>query len=432
MVPLPLLQQIGRELVDCIDQNAQQSLRKTDFQRTVLDLFADAGPLLTEFQGHFEEMKELEKKRAALQELASKREREEDLLHFQIEEIEKLSLKKGEEEALFEEYGRLANSQEIGSKIEMLIDQLSEGSDPLLFRLSHLQKTGDSLLKFDASLESPLQLLSQATICLSEALHAFQLQHNQLENDPRRLEFLETRLSEITRLKRKYGNSFEEIDAFHATLKEKAYNLTSLEEEIEKTNEALESAKQATSEAVVKLTETRKTHALHLQTLLTTHLNALNMPGAEVEIEVLPQARHLFGEDLVQFWIRANAGEHPALVKEHSSGGEVSRLLFAIKLALAEKNDTPTLLFDEIDANVGGETASLIGEKLKELGQVRQVICITHFPQVAWGSNDHFCVQKVTKEGRTLTEISHLDPEMRSQELLRMVGGKNLFPSFTK
>ena len=150
------------------------------------------------------------------------------------------------------------------------------------------------------------------------------------------------------------------------------------------------------------------------------------MSGAELLIEITSQPRAQTGDDLVQFWLKANTGEHPGLVKEHSSGGELSRLLFAIKIALAEKNNTPTLIFDEIDANVGGKTASIIGEKLQELGQCRQVICITHFPQVASKADEHFGVQKVEAQGRTLTEIKHLTKKQREQELLRMIGGKQL------
>ena len=185
-------------------------------------------------------------------------------------------------------------------------------------------------------------------------------------------------------------------------------------------------AKSEADQAAQKLTAKRKESATRLQKTLTTHLQMLNMSGAEVIIEITPQQRNNAGDDTVQFWLKANTGEHPGLVKEHSSGGELSRLLFAIKIALAEKNNTPTLIFDEIDANVGGKTASIIGDKLAELGTCRQVICITHFPQVASKAEEHFGVQKIETDGRTLTEIKHLSKKQREQEMLRMIGGKEL------
>ena len=148
------------------------------------------------------------------------------------------------------------------------------------------------------------------------------------------------------------------------------------------------------------------------------------MPKAEVEIRLLPKTRSHLGDDHIEFWLKANPGEHPGLVKEHASGGELSRLLFAIKISLAAKNQTPTLLFDEIDANVGGTTAAKIGEKLKQLSDHRQVVCITHFPQTASKADTHFAVMKEEKEERTITSIEKLTSEEREKELLRMVGSE--------
>ena len=188
------------------------------------------------------------------------------------------------------------------------------------------------------------------------------------------------------------------------------------------TEKQLAEAEKNTKLYAQELSLNRKETAERLQEILTFQLQSLNMAGAEVTIETLPHPRSQSGDDAVQFWLKANTGEHPGLVKEHSSGGELSRLLFAMKTTLAEKNNTPTLIFDEVDSNVGGKTASIMGDKLQELGKHRQVICITHFPQVASKADTHFNVQKFEENGRTKTKIALLSTKDREKEILRMLG----------
>lgn len=410
MAPLPLLQKIGNALIDLIGQHAHQTLRTADSQRALVDRFGDVqlGP----FQQAYEQEKSCQKR---LDELSKVTSRDEEMWRFQLDEIQSVGLKDGEEEALFEKHHRLAHSNELSEKIDMMIKGLSESSLP---QLACYSKACGSLLKDTSA------LIHDAQVSLAEALRT--LQSYDLENDPQSFQALENRLSDISRLKRKYGQTFAEIEAYRQKLCFELSRLENLSEEIEKAQKELKKAHEETDKAAHALSLKRKQAAAALQKTLTEQLQSLNMPGAELIIEISPQARQQSGDDLIQFFLKANQGEHPGLVKEHSSGGELSRLLFAIKIALAEKNDTPTLIFDEIDANVGGKTAAIIGEKLHELGKCRQVICITHFPQVASKSDCHFSVQKTEKDGRTLTEIKPLSKKEREQELLRMIGGKSI------
>ncbi|MBS0627884.1 MAG: DNA repair protein RecN, partial [Verrucomicrobia bacterium] len=174
------------------------------------------------------------------------------------------------------------------------------------------------------------------------------------------------------------------------------------------------------------LNRKRNLSAKNLRSRLEQELDSLNMASTGVDIKIEPQNRSATGEDSVFFWLEANLGEAPTSVKDHSSGGELSRLLLALKLCLAEKNSIPTLIFDEIDANVGGKTAKMIGEKLLTLSSHHQVICITHFPQVASFASHHLLVQKNSLDNRTFSTIKSLDKKTKQEELLRMLGGNDL------
>lgn len=422
-VPLPFLQKIGSQLIDLIDQSAHYTLRKQELQREILDRYSDIKQELTDFQFFFQKEKKLKEELQFLNVKAIEKEREEGTLCFHIEEIESLKLEEKEEEELFQKVQLLSHSEELNEKIGILIGELGESEEALIPQLARLQKVGDSVLKYDPNLNIFSHYLKEASIALKEAFHTLQSYSNTLDHHPQTLQALEQRLNEIARIKRKYGNSFEKIQSFYKNCKEKLSFYEQLSEKKELLEQELKLVELSTSKATTQLTQGREKGAKALASLLTSHLKALNMPGAIVSIQLVPQERTSFGDELIQFWIQANPGENPSLVKDHASGGEVCRLLFAIKTALAEKNHTPTLIFDEIDANVGGQTASLIGKQLKELGNHRQVICITHFPQVAAHADTHFAVRKIEEEGRTLTQITSLTPSEKPQELLRMLGG---------
>lgn len=423
-VPLPLLQKIGALLVDRIDQHAHQTLRSGESQRALLDLFGDFPGTLKEFGEAHAQEKECLKRKEELERLAASSERDRDLWRYQREEIESVSLKKGEEEELFERYQKLAHSRELSEKIGSVLHHLSESPSAILPQLSKCQKNIDSLLAFDKTLSDAASLLREAHIALTEALHGIQSYSRNIDTDPNTFQHLEMRLDTISRLKRKYGKTCEEIEAWHHKIQTELERLESLPKELESAAAECALAKTQTDQKAHLLTSARKSAALKLQKILTAQLQHLNMHGAEVFIEIVPAPRGYLGDDAIHFFLKANPGELPNPVKDHASGGELSRLLFAIRLALAEKNSTPTLIFDEIDANVGGRTATIIGEKLTELGQCRQVLCITHFPQVASQADTHFGVQKLKSEGRTLTEIHFLSKIQRQHELLRMTGGQ--------
>ena len=421
-VPLPLLQKLGSFLLELVGQHTYHHLTSSESQRAILDQFADLHLTLAEFREASRTEKDLKEKLSTLLQQHAKRDKLQQQLEAQLEEISSVKLQAGEEEKVSEEHKRLAHAQEIIEKIGPVTQSLSQ----LLPQLSRFHKACSSLSSYDSLLALPSSLLQEASIAATEAYHDLQAYIEKLDNDPRRFVYLEERLAAIDNLKRKYGATLEEILNFQQNAVQQLEQLDNLSEDMEQLRHQIAHAEQVVNELAASLTQRRQGAAQALEKLLTQTLQSLNMQGAEVKISVAPSSRSQWGDDLVQFWMRANVGEQSVLVKDHSSGGELSRLLFAVKTVLCEKNQTPTLIFDEIDANVGGKTASVIGEHLKKLGQYRQVICITHFPQVAAQADHHFSVKKMESSGRTITHIQTLDAGEREAELLRMLGGETI------
>ncbi len=420
LTPLPLLQKIGATLLELVGQHAYHTLTSAESQRTVVDQFAELFPLLTQFQQAYSDEKKLKERLSALLQQESERRKEEEQLRSQLEEIVSVKLKNGEEEEITEEHKRLAYTQEILEKITPITQTLSN----LLPHLNRFYKSCESMTSYDARLTPPANLLQEASIAATEAFNELQQYTEKLDKDPNRFAYLEERLAAIDSLKRKYGASIEEVQQFQQRSQHKLDQLENLTDEIDALRTKIGQKEQITGQLAAQLTQSRKTAAERLAVSLTETLQSLNMQGAEITISVQPAERMQSGDDTILFWMRANIGEQSVLVKDHSSGGELSRLLFAIKTTLCENNQTPTLIFDEIDANVGGKTASVIGEQLKKLGKHRQVICITHFPQVAAKADHHLSVQKTHSNGRTITTIQTLGRMEREVEILRMLGGE--------
>lgn len=426
MAPLPLIQKIGGHLIDLISQHSHQGLRTSEHQREILDQFGDLSEDVRRFFESWKEERALQEKLQLLIEKDAKREREMELCRAALQELEQAGLSEGEEERLFEEHHRLAHAQELSEKIGIIHHSIRESPQSLITTLNRQRNSLNSLVSIDPALRDLLELLNEANIALVESGRLLGSYLGKLDADPKRFAFLEERLSLLNRLKRKYGATVEEVLDYKKKCKEKLDLLENLDQEIETVKQAAKDCEKTTYEQAALLTNKRKKAASVLENALTASIQNLNMPGAELSIEIKPHLRSCFGEDMVNYWLIANQGEHPVSVKESSSGGELSRLMLAIKTTLSEKNRTPTLIFDEIDANVGGETASILGDKLHSLGRCRQVICITHFPQVARQADHHFRVHKEESDGRTLTHIEPLDKREKEKELLRMLGGKKM------
>lgn len=423
-VSLSFLQKIGSFCIQIVDQHSCQELRHSDTQRDILDCFGSLQFPIENFSKLFTSSKELKKTLEKLKESERQKERELPFCLQQMEELNAIELKEGDEEALFQEYSNVSSAEEVSAHIDQLFELISQSPSSFLSDLQKAKALCKPFSSLHKAFQESLELFDSISISLQEVQHLLRSALSDFDPDPKKKELLEGKLSLIDRMKKKYGPSLLEWDEYRKTLKEKIDLFDRLEEEKSQTVLELERTEKQLTALSLELTKQRTQAAKALESKLKKEIGSLNMKGASLEIKVEKQARTRLGEDSVHFWLAANQGEAPSLVKDSSSGGELARLLLALKLALAEKNHTPTLIFDEIDAGVGGETSGLIGEKLKSLSSHRQIICITHFPQVACTAHKHLRVSKHTVGKRTYAQVQTLDPSLRESELLRMLGGK--------
>ncbi len=414
MVPASLLKKIAPYLIDFIGQHAQVLLKSTEEQEKMLDAYCQLN--LKSFQKSLSEEKRLEKELRELIAAKASGEALNQKLEAQIEELSETSVQDGEDEALFEEYTLLANAQELLSLSATLLQATEEATEKSLT----LQKGFEKLVSFDKGLEEADKMGKEVHLNLSEMTQALQSFQAKVESDPGRLVFLEERLKLLDHLKKKYGQSP------HLALiqyEEELSKIGNLDEKIEKLDTLLKEVQERTNKEAQDLTDKRQAGGQVLSKRLSEGLQELNIPNAKVDIRVELHPRSQRGDDTVHFYLRANQGEESVPVKESSSGGELSRLLFCLKTLLSSQGEIGTMVFDEIDANIGGETATIIGKKLKEMGKNSQLLCITHFPQVAKHGDQHLLVTKKEADARTTSKIQFLAPPSKDTELLRMLGG---------
>lgn len=423
-VQLTFLRKLGQNLVQMVGQHANQSLLSLDTHRDILDLYGDLKSLAELFGQSHDQEKSLRERLAALIQQESQRVREIDVCRQELDELEEAQVKEGEEEELFAEYTLLSNGEEISQKLHEVIQCLSGERNPLLAVLNRQKQALDTLVRFDPSLEEIARSFQNAYLELEDVSHTLQQYKSRIHSDPERLQTVNERLTLLNRLKRKYGSSVQEILAYQANIKSKLSRLENAEVEIEELTRELHEAEKETNRIAGQLSASRKKIAADFEKALTKHLRTLNMAKALFTVRLTPQPRTRHGDDRVEFFLCPNPGESEISLKEGASGGEMSRVLLALQTLLAGKEAKGTLIFDEVDANIGGETAAIVGEKLREISQSHQVICITHFPQVASYADHHLQISKEEIEGRTLTIVQELDEGSRDKELARMAGKK--------
>ncbi len=421
-VTLTILQKVGCHLMQIIGQHSYHELKSLDAQRQIVDLYGSTESILKEFKKIFQDLKE---KESELQHLfEEQREKERNYSHCidELEELNKAQLKENEEEEVYAAFSLISLSHDIGVKCKEICRGLSEGPRPIIKELSNYKNFCEQLLSRHSSFSEYKELLQQAIIALQETDHGLQNLMSSLESSSAKIESLEDRLSLYARIKKKYGQTYASWTAYQNKLKEKISLWDFIEDDILRKKEEIQQMKNLLDQKANELTSLRQKASSDLSKNLTLSLQELNMKGSEVIIRIERQQRTSWGDDLITIWLQANIGEKPSNLKDSTSGGELSRLLLAIKTSLAKKNDTPTIIFDEIDANVGGTTATLIGNQLHELSKHIQIFCITHFPQVAKKADLHLRVVKFEQDLRTLAKIEKISSQEREIELLRMLG----------
>ena len=423
---LAILKKLGDELVDLHGPHDHQSLLSPDRQLALLDGFAHAEDALSEYQNHFQRWQTVMAEQAALSTAESAREQELDLLRHQVNEITAANLTATEEEEIESRYKLASNSKRLIELAATVARRLSEADDSVLAQLAETQRSLRELEKIDGSISQYVAGHETAVLELSEIARSLTAYAEQFDLDPAQLSALEQRVSLFETLKRKYGGSIAEVIAFGERAAERMRKIEGRDAELERLGKEIETARAAMLRAGEVLRKMRAKAAPRLSEQIRENLRDLGFRQSEFEAKLtaLVEARAR-GLDTVELLFSPNPGEPLKPLRSIASSGEISRLMLAVKSALAAQDAIPLLVFDEIDANVGGEIANAVGAKMRTLADKHQVLCITHLPQVAATASSHFIVTKEVSGGRTYSRLREVSGKARREEIARMLGGKS-------
>ncbi len=437
-VTLGALQKIGRFLLDLHGQGDHLALLRVPEHVRLLDGFAGLTGRQAELRGLADAVHRI---RAELKSFAQdQREiaRRVDLLRFQLNEITSVELIEGEEDRLRQERSVLMNAEKIAVGIDEIRRLLAEAD-----QAAALDSLGDAssrladLSRLDPTLTDESQVLDAAIDQITEVAQHLRRYRDTMEFSASRLEIVEDRLNVIRGLERKYGSSIADVLAFAAQAREELDKLENREERAAELAVKESEAVAEFADAAVKVSAARREAAAGLEMAIERELAELNMVGARFQVMiaqeddpdgvVLPDGRRVqfdgTGIDRVEFFISPNPGEDVKPLVRVVSGGETARLMLSLKTILASADEVPTLIFDEVDAGIGGQTAVVVGRKIANLARERQILCVTHLPQIAAFADQHLSVRKASIDGRTRTDVRHLETEDRVAEIAGMIGG---------
>jgi DNA repair protein RecN (Recombination protein N) len=422
---LSILKNLGDELVDLHGPHDHQSLLSPDKQLALLDSFAHGQEQLGEYRKHYLQMRTLAAEHAALNTAETAREQELDLLRHQLSEICAANLVTDEEEEIEARYKLASNSKRLIELASAVACRLSEADDSVLDQLAETQRLLRELEKVDHSIAQFSSAHAASVVELSEIARSLSNYAEKLDLDPAQLSALEQRVSLFETLKRKYGGSIAEVIAFGERAAERVRKIEGRDAELERLAAEIQKIRGQMNRAGEALRKLRTKAAPNLSKNIQRNLNDLGFRQSEFEakLSALDEPRAT-GFDSVELLFSPNPGEPLKPLRAIASSGEISRLMLAIKSALAANDEIPLLVFDEIDTNVGGEIAHAVGAKMQTLGHSHQVICITHLPPVAAAAASHFVVTKEVTRGRTFSNLQEVTVKARREEIARMLGGK--------
>ncbi|MDA8424420.1 MAG: DNA repair protein RecN [Nitrospiraceae bacterium] len=432
---LTTLSALGANLADIHGQHEHQSLLALDRQMDMLDSFGGLESIREAVSQSYHRLLDIRKELAALETGERDRAQREDMLRFQKNEIEAAMLKPGEDAELANEQKVLANSEKLAG-LAAMVDETLYAADASV--LSNLKKAVNSLreiAEIDNRLSGPAQLCESGRAQIEEAAREVSSYRESVEFDPKRLEELGDRLDLIQKLKKKYGGTIGEIIQFGAEATADLERMERSTEEIERLKSEIQAIKFGLTDKAEELTKKRGAAARDLEKKVEAELGHLGMKKTVFSVKITQEPGgdtldgHKLGPrgaDRVEFLISPNPGEEPKPLAKTASGGELSRIMLALKTILIEGDEIPTLVFDEVDAGIGGAVAEEVGKKLKRIAAKHQVFCITHLPQIASMATSHYGVAKSIKKDRTSTEVRLLDAQERVDEIARMLGGKTI------
>lgn len=432
LVTVGLLRQLGPLLVDLHGQHEHQSLLSVEKHRVLLDRFA--GPavhlVLSQVAESSDRFLAINRELASLLGDDRERERQLDMLRFQQEEIAAAHLKVGEEEQLYGERRLLANFEKLFSSSNRAYQLLYQGEER---KPSALEQLGDALnelqqaVRFDDQLSSLAEAMQSTQFVIEDVAHSLRDYLEQLAHDPTRLEQIERRLDQISKLKRKYGETVAQVLAYAEQVSLEIARIIGSEHRIAALGRELVQVKQQYSELATELSRLRQDAGQRLETSVREHLADLGLPDAQFAVSILSRAEQAparYGFDQIEFLFTANPGDVLRPLVKVISGGEMSRVMLALKSVLAADDAIDTLVFDEIDVGLGGKVALRVGEKLRQLAKDHQVICISHLASIASMADQHLLISKHSTDGSTFTTVNELIGEERVQEVARLLDGE--------
>jgi DNA repair protein RecN (Recombination protein N) len=422
---LGILKRLGDELVDLHGPHDHQSLLSPERQLALLDGYAHTGEKLREFSDVYRRLQALREEHDSLSTAESAREQEIDLLRHQISEITSANVSTAEEQENATRYRLASNSKRLLELAAAISRRLAEADDAILPQLTETQRLLRDLERIDPEKSTLADAHAACVVELSEISRSMAQYAEQLDLDPGQLATLEDRVTLFETLKRKYGGSVEEVIAFGERAAERMRKIEGRDAELERLSQEIQSARGDVERIGHNLHKTRSKAAPKLAENIRANLCDLGFRQSEFDVKLtaLEEARTA-GFDAVELLFSPNPGEPLKPLRLIASSGEISRLMLAIKSSLAAQDAIPLLVFDEIDANVGGEIANAVGEKMRKLATEHQVLCITHLPQVAAAATAQFVVTKEVVSGRTHSRLRPVTGKARQEEIARMLGGK--------
>ena len=426
------LRELGRQLLNIHGQHDGQQLLDPGYHLGYLDSFGKTGPLLADYQAAYQEMSRLRRRIAGLEMDEAERSRRVDTLNYQIRELERAELRVGEDEeldarrTLLRGAGKLMEAVQ-GAQFALSGNEDSPGACDLI---GEAEGAVRSVAKYGPRLEELGDKLTALRYAADDAAELLRDLEGELDFSPDELDRLESRLDVIYRLKKKYGPTVADMLDYLERCRRELEQIQDADDTIQKLEKELEGARAEAGRRGEALSKARQQAARELQSRVQEELRQLDMPKVRFQVEFAPvsgeDGMDETGLDQVQFLMSANVGEGLRPIQKVASGGELARIMLALKNVLAEDDGIGTLVFDEVDTGVSGRAAQKVAEKMADVARRKQVLCVTHLPQIAAMADTHFSVEKGERDGRTYTNVERLDREGRREELARLVGGASV------
>ena len=429
-IKLSVLKEIASTLIDVHGQHQNQALFNKETHLQFLDLFGESELHL--FKDDYKSTyQDYIKVKSALNTLTENKDdmqiqREIDLLKFQINEIDSANLNENEYEELLKQRDIFRNSEKIYNNLNLSYQKLYNGNVNAVDLIGNASNELSAICEYDKSLSEYSESVERIMYELQDIAREIRNYKDSIDFEPYELEQIEIRIDEINNLKRKYGNTIQEIFEFYNKTKARLDEILNRDEKVEELKKEVLRIEKILREKSEKLTNQRKQVAKELEEVLLVELKSLNMKNVAFKVNFEECNYTIDGKDDIEFMISFNLGEDIKPIYKVASGGEMSRFMLAFKTILADIDQIDTLVFDEIDTGISGIAAQIVGEKLSKIATKKQIICITHLPQIAANADSHYCIEKNTSNDRTFTSITKLDYNQKRDEIARLIAGSNI------